>query len=396
MVGVDPSEAFPIGASVALEDLESDPHPLLARLRAVEPVSWLPVLDGWLVTRYDLAETVMRDAQTFTVDDPRFSTAQVVGPSMLSLDGAEHARHRSPFAPSFRSTPVRERLAGVVEQEVERLLDVIEDDREADLRRALTGPLAATVMAHALGLEEAAPADVLTWYEAIVATVTRITAGGVDDGTGAAAFAALRSALEPSLDGDQQASLVAAAAGAGSISRDEAVSNAAVLLFGGIETTDGMIANALWHVLASPDLRALLDASPELVPAAVEESLRFEPAASVIDRYATKEVELGGASIGRGDLVRISLAGASRDPDVFVEPDRFDIRRVNARRHLAFAQGPHVCLGLHLARLEAVTALAAVLRRLRDVRLDPGRPSAPRGLVFRKPDTLWARWDGRR
>ena len=104
-------QAFPIGATVTLEQLEQDPHPVLARLRATEPVSWLPVLDGWLVTRHDLAVAVMRDADTFTVDDPRFSTAQVVGPSMLSLDGDDHARHRAPFAAPFRPTAVRERFA---------------------------------------------------------------------------------------------------------------------------------------------------------------------------------------------------------------------------------------------------------------------------------------------
>ena len=89
---------FPIGRGATLRELQEDPHPLLARLRTAEPVSWLAVLGGWLVTRYDLAMRVMRDSITFTVDDPRFSTSRVVGPSMLSLDGADHARHREPFA----------------------------------------------------------------------------------------------------------------------------------------------------------------------------------------------------------------------------------------------------------------------------------------------------------
>ncbi len=89
---------FPIGAAATLEELEADPHPFLARLREREPVSWLPALSCWLVTDRELSLQVMRDPETFTVDDPRFSTGQVVGPSMLTLDGAEHARHRDPFA----------------------------------------------------------------------------------------------------------------------------------------------------------------------------------------------------------------------------------------------------------------------------------------------------------
>ncbi|MGN6169741.1 MAG: hypothetical protein ACTHQQ_16450, partial [Solirubrobacteraceae bacterium] len=89
------NRAFPLGAGVALERLDADPHPVLAQLRAREPVSWLPALDGWLVTRYDDAVAVMRDPDRFTVADPRFSTGQVIGSSMLSLDGPEHARHRA-------------------------------------------------------------------------------------------------------------------------------------------------------------------------------------------------------------------------------------------------------------------------------------------------------------
>src|ERR687891_707641 len=117
---------FPIGAGATLEELEQDPHPLLARLREREPVSWLPALDGWLITRRDVAMQVMRDPKTFTVDDPRFSTAQVVGSSMLTLDGEDHRPPRGPFARSFRLTAVRARFADLVAQETDRLIDAIE------------------------------------------------------------------------------------------------------------------------------------------------------------------------------------------------------------------------------------------------------------------------------
>ena len=100
------------GSDITLEQLDRDPHPVLARLREREPVAWLPVLDGWLVTRYEVALGVLRDTETFTVDDPRFSTAQVIGASMLSLDGEQHARNRAPFVPAFRPGAVRERFVG--------------------------------------------------------------------------------------------------------------------------------------------------------------------------------------------------------------------------------------------------------------------------------------------
>ncbi len=158
-------------------------------------------------------------------------------------------------------------------------------------------------------------------------------------------------------------------------------------MFGGIETTEGMILNLLRHVLDDSAVRSAVAADPVRAEAAVEESLRLEPAAAVVDRYATRDVTLGDAAVGAGDLVVVSIAGANRDPVEFPDPDRFDLERPNARRHLAFAAGPHVCIGMDLARLEAVTALTTLLSRWPGVRLAPRAPR-PVGLVFRKPPAL--------
>src|SRR4051812_754568 len=181
---------FPIGAAATIDELDRDPHPLLARLRASEPVSWLPALDGWLVTRRDLALAVLRDAATFTVDDPRFSTAQVIGPSMLSLDGAAHARHRDPFARVFRPAATRARFTACVAAEVDRLIGALAPRGAAEIRGEVAGPLAVAVIAHALGLRDADPTTVRSWYEAFVAAISDITAGRPDgtderDGTDA-------------------------------------------------------------------------------------------------------------------------------------------------------------------------------------------------------------------
>jgi cytochrome P450 len=284
----------------------------------------------------------------------------------------------------------------------------------ADARRTLAGPLAVAVVAEALGLGDAEPATVLDWYAAIVGSVSALAGSpGEVSAEGAAAFGRLSGRLTavidavdgpPSLLADSagaragaagaRADSASARAGAGGtgLSTPEAISNAAVIMFGGIETTEGMIGNAILHLLGHPDQLALVRADDDLVPNAVEESLRLEPAAAVVDRYATRDIVLAGAAIRRGDLVTVSLAGAGRDPAVFADPDVFDVRRDNARVNLAFAHGPHFCLGAHLARLEAQAAVRAVLR-LPGLRLDPERPAAPRGLVFRKPSALHLRWD---
>lgn len=397
---------------VTLADLEGDPHPVLAGLRAAAPAAWVPVLGAWLVTGYDLAVAVLRDARTFTVDDPRFSTARVVGPSMLSLDGAPHARHRGPFNRPFRHDEVHARLAEFTRAETSRLVSAIEPHGAAELRRAVAGPLAVAVMAEVLGLGQADPGTILTWYDGIVAAVQaegaaagrdraadRAADGAADQAAsvaagGTAAFGELAASLREVIAGG--GSLLAEVTGplaAAPLAEAEAISNAAVLMFGGIETTEGMIANALLHLLSSAAQLALVLADPGLVPAAVEESLRLEPAAAVVDRYATVDTRLGHAAIRAGDQVTVSIAGANRDPAVFAGPDVFDMRRASAGRHLAFAHGPHFCLGAHLARLEAQVAVGTLLARLPRLRLDPCYPSAPRGLVFRKPPALRVRWD---
>ncbi|MFZ1996220.1 MAG: cytochrome P450 [Solirubrobacteraceae bacterium] len=385
--------AFPLGAAVTLSELDQDPHPVLARLRGAEPVSWLPSLEGWLVTRHDLVLAAMRDAHAFTVDDPRFSTAQVVGPSMLSLDGGEHDRHRTPFVGPFRAGEVEGRFAQSTDDEANRLIDELPPAGAAELRRAFAGPMAAAIVTQALGLGRDEVADVLAWYEAIVASVTAITSGNGATGAGEDAFAHLSDRLRAVIEGGDDSSLLAAAAGAGALSTEQVISNAAVLLFGGIETTEGMIANAALYLLASPERAEAARAEPETLGASVDESLRLEPAAAVVDRYATADVALGDAEIARGDLVRLSLTAANRDPAVFADPDVFDPGRANLRRHVAFAQGPHVCVGVHLARLEARAALGALLGRLPGLTLDPSRPAAIRGLVFRKPWRLDVVWD---
>ncbi|MGI8666664.1 MAG: cytochrome P450 [Jatrophihabitans sp.] len=383
---------YPIGARVGIEQLERDPHQLLAGLREREPVSWVPALAGWLVTRHDLAQQVMRDAARFTVDDPRFSTGQLVGPSMLSLDGPAHARQRAPFASAFRPAEVSGRFTGFVADETARLLARLLPAGRAELRHELAGPLSVAVLAESLGLAGADPATVLGWYAVIVAAVSAITAGEPVDPAAGRALSALRDGIETGIaaTGD---SMLARAAGEYGLSIAETVSNAAVLMFGGIDTTEGMLTNLLLHLLAEPSRWAAVLADRDLIPPAVEESLRLEPAAAVVDRYATAALTLAGAQIRQGELVIVSIAGANRDPAVFDEPNRFDLGRANARQQLAFARGPHFCLGMDLARLEARTVLGQLLDAAPGLRLDPAQPATAAGLVFRKPAQLHVRWD---
>lgn len=370
-----------------------DPHPVLARLRASRPVAWVAPLGGWLVTSYAVATAVLRDPGTFTVDDPRFTTAQVVGASMLSTDGAEHDRHREPFDGALRGRELLADLGASVRARAGALVATVAPTGHGDLRDALAGPLAAGTVADLLGLGELDTGTLRSWYRAIVDAVTRLSAGDTVPAGTDEAVDALRSAV---LDAARRLPDSLVGQVAGTLSDDDLAANAAVLLFGGIETAEGATATTLWHLLDDPDRLAAVRDDPGLVRAAVEESLRLEPAAARVDRYATRDAELAGATVEAGDLVVVSLTAANRDPEVFSAPDRYDLERPDAARHLAFARGPHACVAAHVARLEAAVAVEAVLEGLPDdLRLDPAAaPAAPTGLVFRKPAAVEAVWTG--
>jgi cytochrome P450 len=367
-----------------VEQLSGDSPPHLARLRAESPVAWVPELGAWLVTGRDAAVEVMRDERRFTVDDPRFSTARVVGPSMLSLDGADHTRHRSAFGAAFRPALTRERMTEKVSAIATRLVASMVDAGPLDLRTALAAPLAAESAIHVLGLAETTPADVLGWYTSIVAEVSAVTVNPD------------RTADDSLMDG-VRASVARSVAVAGAplaLIREDAdltdaefASNVAIVLFGALETSEAMITNLLWWVIGDSELLGHLRATPERRGRAVDESLRLEPGAALVDRFAVASTEIAGVAVDAGDPVTVSLTAANRDPCAYRDPDRFSLGRDGEPPHLAFATGPHVCLGANLARMEARAALDAVCGGIESI---PGADGfdAPTGLVFRKPARL--------
>lgn len=381
---MDRSSRFPLGATVTRDALEADLHGVLARLRETEPVSWIPALRGWMVTRRDLAIDVLRDPDRFTVDDPRFSTAQVLGPSMLSLDGDEHTRHREPFADSLRMGRVREHFTFIVDEEARRLVESIAPAGAGDLRRDLAGPLAVAVVAAALDMTDVDPVMMRAWYDDIVAAVSAASDGTVGVGVPAAV-----ELLERRVRDTMGAGGILADARM-TLSEAEVVSNTAVMLFGGVETTEGATANAFTHLLSHPEQLELVLANPDMMTRAVDESLRLEPSVVQLDRFATTDTTLDGVEIDSGDFVMVSVSAANRDPATYPDPDRFDVTRENARSHLAFAQGPHHCVGLHLARAETRAALVAAFTRLSGLRL--AGPVELEGTVFRKPKSVPAAW----
>ncbi len=361
-------------------------HDVTAQLRELGPVVWVPYLGAWLVVSREAAAVAMRDAVIYTVDDPRFSTAQVIGTSMLSLDGEEHRRHREPFANHFRPADVVRRDTDSIEATARRLVAELQPRGTAELRRELAGPLAVFVAAGGIGLDGVPAAQLLGWYDRLVAAVGEVSQGQPVSESARQAHTSLAAELLRAVE--QPGNWLAEARA--TLTTDETVANAAVFLFGGIETSEGMTANVLHHLFANPAQRALVAEDRALVDAAVEESLRLEPAVVRVDRYATTDTVLAGVEIAEGDPVFISIAAANRDPAHFPDPDRFDVRRAHGRTHLAFAHGPHLCIGATLARIQTRAAVNAVLDLLPGVQLESAVDV--RGTIFRKPVALHVTW----
>jgi cytochrome P450 len=178
------------------------------------------------------------------------------------------------------------------------------------------------------------------------------------------------------------------------LSHQEAVSNAIDLLAAGHETTTDLIGNGLWLLLHSPEQLRTLREDSSLFPNAIEEMLRMEAPVRCFFRKTTREAQVGGVCIPRGERVLVVYASGNRDEAQFAMPDRFDIRREEAKRHLSFGKGIHFCLGSILARLEGRIAFEHLLRRLPNLRLAPGGRAVRRPyFILRGFEHLSLTWD---
>lgn len=395
----DVNEAsFPLGLTLTFEALSESPYPLFRRLQAEEPVTWAPQLGMWLATRRDDVVAILDDPETYTVRSPHSLLADTFGPMMLGEDGPAQQRLRRPFVPLFQPRSLRPASAAFIERTANQLIDAIANAGEADLVKSFADPLALLAVTSALGVPVADLRRLRGWYDDFAAALGNYRRDAEVRRRGqvaAAAFGAELHALLASLRAEPNDAPLSHIFHDPShdLNDDEIVSDIFVTIFGGLETTAAMFANTVWALLTHPEQLALVRENPaRWVPAAVEEALRWESPVQTCTRHLTRDVVLRGVAIPAGATLQCLIGAANRDPAFFPDPDRFDITRANAAQHLAFARGRHFCLGAALARLEGEVGLRVLFERLSGLRLDPLRPSAPRGHEFRAPPALKVRW----
>ena len=386
---------FPAGAALEFADLEEQGRAgALDGLRKVEPVSWVPALGGWLVTSYPLGRNVLARTDDFIVwAQPNLVRASL-GVMMLTSDPPEHERQRQPFDEPFRMRSVRERFEGRVSARVERLLDEIEPRGSCELVVDFAAPFAIGVAGDILGLSLDDVSKIHGFYEAFAGAMTYD-----GDPEPQRRADAARAAFSQILLGEvarvrerPDDSITSAVANdpATQLTDEVIVAQLRVILFGAIETVESMVVNAVLLLLEHPDELGAVKADPGLVPNAVEEAMRLIPPVAFIERWTAAPTKLGDVELGEGEFVGVSTLAANRDPEVFEDPLRFDVRRENARHHLAFSFGVHHCLGFNMARLQGPIAVQAILDRLSG--LEIVEALEPRGFAFRRPPELRVRW----
>ncbi len=342
----------------------------------------------YAVLSFDAVQQVLKDGETFSSSGYGESIGLVMGHSILEMDEPEHHRYRSLIQQAFTRKAMERWEAELVRPIVDGLVDGFADRGRAELVRELFFPFPVHVIAGMLGL----PQEGLSDFHAKAVELITIT---VDIERGLAAsqwlydyFAAIISERRVEPRGDVISVLVEAELDGQRLTDDEIIAFLRLLLPAGAETTYRSSSNLMFGLLDDPAQLAALRDDRSLMQQAIEEGLRWEPPLTGIGRTAMRDVEIAGVQIPAGAPVAVEMGSANRDPARWRDPDRFDIHR-KLQPHMAFAHGPHTCLGMHLARMETTVAINAVLDRLPNVRLAPDA-DAPEitGLAFRAPTAL--------
>lgn len=363
-------------------------HPVMLGNPFAETAGQTLGVAGVTVLGYDECQTVLTHPDTFSSSIYAQVMGPVMGRTLLELEGAEHRASRALVSPSFRAALLERWRSELVEVVVHELIDRFMARGRAELVREFTFAFPVQVIARMMGLPRA---DYLRFQRLSIELLNVV----YDWDRGIAASASLKEYFGEVLasrrrnpQDDLVSTLAESEIDGVRLTDDEIFAFLLLILPAGVETTYRSSGNLLVALLSEPALLHTVRTNRGMVRGAIEEGLRWEPPITSVVRRAVVDCELGGVAIPSGTTVNVSVAAANRDPKRYPDPDRFDPTRKNVA-HLTFGGGPHLCLGMHLARMETTVAINALLDRLSDLRLDPNAatPSIV-GMAFRSPAAI--------
>src|ERR1700733_14238465 len=360
---------------------ETSPYPYFEYMRRTDPVFHGSLMDHelmppelkpedeWVLFGYDGVFQAFRDDKIFTSAAYDKTIGLVMGHMILAMGGKEHHDHRSLVAKAFRATALERWEPSVIGPVCDQLIDEIKNDGHADLVKALTFEFPTRIISIqtdiVAGLNAAAEL-----HEYFLKQVEQRRRQQTND-----------------IIGD----LVAAEIDGEKLTDEAIIAFLRLLLPAGLETTYRSSGNLLHSLLTNPDQLAMVYQDRSLIPSAIEEGLRVETPLTMVMRTTTREVEIGGKPIPAGAQIDMCMGSANRDESRWPDGDLFDIRRPR-QSHIAFAGGIHMCLGMHLARLETRVMLNSLLDRVSNLAFVPddgtGEEARIIGLTFRSPNKL--------
>ena len=344
---------------------------------------------SYQVLRYSDAETVLRDADTFSSSINAEHIGKFMGDLILAMNGPEHRTYRNLVAKAFRASQLERWDDTLVRPTIDRLLDQIAPLGRADLVASVTSVYPVQVICGIAGVPLADAAQFARWAE-------QINVGPLAPEEGMAASKAMVDYLRPLVEarraepnGDFLSDLVHEEVDGEQLSDSKIYGFLRLLLPAGAETTFRVMGNCLFALLSHPDALARVYADRTLLPDVIEETLRWETSVTQVSRIAVRDTEVAGCPIAAGSPIGVITASANHDETRWDDAAEWKLGRP-VQHHLAFGTGPHQCLGMHLARLELRVGLDRILDRLPDLRFDPDRATDPviEGYAFRGPSAL--------
>ena len=380
-------------------DIETDPYGFFEHMRKTEPV-WRGVLmesdlmpeglkspENWTLFDFESVFTAFREDTVFGSEMYNATIGLMFGPTILGMHGKQHHDHRSLVAKAFRQSALSAWEPEVIDPICDQLVDEIKNEGHADLVKAVTFEFPTRVTAALLGL----PQEDLEMFRRLSLDLISIM---VDIEAGFNASVALGTYFQEQVDqrrskmtDDVIGDLVAAEIDGEKLTDEAIISFLRLLLPAGLETTYRSSGNLLQLLLTHPDQLEAVRQDRDLIPAAIEEGIRYETPLVLVARNTTRDVEMHGKTIPEGAAVTLCMGSANRDEKRWVDPDKFDIHR-QRRAHISFAGGIHSCLGMHLARVETKAMLNSLFDRVTDLALMPDEDTKIVGMPFRSPATL--------
>lgn len=387
---------------VTVEQLFDDPYPVYARLRADAPVCWVPAVGLWFVSRWADVDRASQDPIAFPAAVPQSPLDRTLGgPSVLTVDGLEHALWRDLLDRSLRPRAVEAAAPQVVAEITDELIDRLCERGRSELMTEFFEPLSVLSLARLIGLGHLDAPTLQRWFHGLSEGASNFEA---DPHRQAAADAvshevdAVLSPLLAQLDRQPDDSMVSHLLHGTQGTLDQRIAamlpTLKLVLIGGLQEPGHGAGSTLLGLLTyEQQWRSLLADPAGLFRKAVDEGLRWLSPIGEQTRASGVDATLSDVTIPPGERVALLVASANRDEDVFgPTADAFDMFRPR-HPHAGFGFGPHFCVGHYLARIQVRTAIQRLAERLPSLRLDPDRPPQVRGWEYRAPTSLHVRWD---